>query len=213
MATSWRQQYLRYRKYLTDLVTLYKRRRDLRMYMELLMSLAAIVIFALFALRPTFLTIAQLIRDIKAKNATIDQMDEKIQNLATAQSTYNQRSTDISVLKLAVPSAPSPETFARQIEGVAQKDQVVLLGTSMGKAVLAGTTEAQKEDDLPPGAVGLEVSISATGSYDSLATFLTDLENMRRPIKTDSLSVSATQQDQPDSTIVLVLTGRIPYTK
>jgi hypothetical protein len=60
MALGWRQGYSRYRAYFLNIYNLYKQRPDLRMFLEILLSLGAIAIFAAFAVRPTALTIVQL---------------------------------------------------------------------------------------------------------------------------------------------------------
>lgn len=212
MAT-WREQYGRYRKYLTNFVSLYKRRNDIKMFMELLLSLTSIALFSLFAIKPTFLTVAQLIRDIKAKNQTIDQLDQKIQSLSQAQSILVQNKSLIDLLNSAVPTSPNADFYLRQIEGVAKKDGVNVLGVSTGEAAIQGAPDT-KTEDFTEGAQGLGVSVSVTGNYESLQNFLADIENLLRPIQIDSTAVSSTSQEIETTTkIVLVITGRIPYLK
>ncbi len=80
MALGWRKDYLRYRSYFLNVLNLYKRKEDLRMFLEIMLSLSAISFFSIFALRPTFLTIATLLKEINAKKGTIITMDTKIKN-------------------------------------------------------------------------------------------------------------------------------------
>ena len=206
----WREQYGHYRKYLTNFVSLYKRRDDVKMFMELLLSLGAIALFSFFAIKPTFLTIAQLLRDIDAKNETISQLDQKIQNLSQGQTICTQNRSAISLLDTAVPENPAADVYLRQIEGVAKRNGTTVLGVSTGEAVIEGVDETKKEE-LPEGAHALEISVSITGTYQSLQAFLKDVENLLRPISVDSAAVSATTQEAQTTKIVLVVTGRIPY--
>ena len=81
MNQSWRREYLRYKSYFLNVMGRYKERADVKVYLEILLSLATISVFAIFALRPTILTIAGLLKEIETKKETLAKMDEKISNL------------------------------------------------------------------------------------------------------------------------------------
>jgi len=115
------KSYFRGQKYIYDIVALYRRRADLRAYLELLLSIATIGVFALMALRPTVLTISNLLTEINTKEETSKQMDQKIQNLQTAQSILSQQKNNIAILASAVPTSPDLASYVRQIEGVAKR--------------------------------------------------------------------------------------------
>ena len=184
------------------------------MFLEITLSLVTISFFAVFALKPTLLTIAELTKEIKTKEETVTKMDEKIQNLERGQQIYTQEQTRISLLKDAIPSAPVPDSFVRQIEGVTTKHPITILGMSIGKVTLVGEEKAQKKSDefeaLPGGARGVSFSISATSSYLDLAAFLSTLQNLRRPVKIDAATINSSETDI-GRFIVLVITGRTPY--
>lgn len=214
MALGWRRGYLRYRSFFLDVIAVYKRRKDLRMFLEITLSLATISFFAVFALKPTLLTIAELIKEIKTKEETVAKMDEKIQSLDRAQNVYLQEQVNISLLKDAIPSAPVPDSFVRQIEGATTKHPITILGMSMGEATLIGEEKIQRRGEelkaLPGGAKGITFSISATSGYQDLAAFLSTLQNLRRPVKIDATTVNSSETDI-GRFIILVVTGRTPY--
>ncbi len=214
MALGWRRGYLRYKSYFLNVISVYKRRKDLRMFLEITLSLVAISFFAVFALKPTLLTIAELTKEIKTKEETVAKMDEKIQNLERGQQIYTQEQTKISLLKDTIPSAPVPDSFVRQIEGVTTKHPVTILGMSIGEVILVGEEKVQKRgkelEALPGGARGITFSISATSSYLDLAAFLSTLQNLRRPVKIDAATINSSETDI-GRFIVLVITGRTPY--
>jgi len=87
-ATNWREDYNRYQRLFWKNYNLFKEREDIRNYVELVLSLISIIIFAVFALRPTILTIIELNKEIKTKEETVKQMDTKIKNLQKAQKPY-----------------------------------------------------------------------------------------------------------------------------
>lgn len=214
MALGWRRGYLRYKSYFLNVIVVYKRRKDLRMFLEVILSLATISFFAVFALKPTLLTIAELTKEIKTKEETVAKMNEKIQNLERGQQIYTQEQTRISLLKDAIPSAPVPDSFVRQIEGATTKHPITILGMSIGEVTLVGEEKVQRKDGdleaLPGGARGITFSISATSNYLNLAAFLSTLQDLRRPVKIDAVTINSSETDI-GKFIVLVITGRTPY--
>lgn len=217
MAGGWRSNYLRYRSFFLNIYNVYKRRPDLKMFMEILLSLGTISFFAAFALRPTALTIVDLLEQIDEKETTIEKMDQKIQNLQTAQTLYVQETARISLLDSAVPEQPSPHGLVRQVEGLANTQGVRILGISVGEVLLVGTEDRPKRTTsevqaFPQGSGELSFSASVTADYASLDAFFSGLENLRFPVKIDNASINASETDE-GRTLVLVVSGRVPYLK
>ncbi|HJX59199.1 hypothetical protein A2V61_03735 [Candidatus Woesebacteria bacterium RBG_19FT_COMBO_47_8] len=215
MALGWRKEYLRYREFFLNIVALYKRNQDLRMFLEVLLSLGTVSFFTFFALKPTLVTVAGLYKEIKSKQETVAKMDTKIKNIAAAQTTFNTESSRILLTQISVPDLASPETFVRQIEGLAASSSINLLGISIGQLTLAGeakkvpTSETDTEP-LPEGVPPLVFSISVNGTYAGLASFLSELENLRRPVKIDNVGFTASQTEEGKK-LVLLISGRVPY--
>lgn len=217
MALGWRKEYSRYKDYFLNIVAVYKQKQDLKMFMEILLSLGTVSFFAVFALKPTLVTIAGLAKEIKSKEETVAKLDTKIQNLTTAQTLLDQEITRLPLIEGAVPRVASPETFVRQIEGLAVKNSVSLLGISIGEVTLLGESKGPKKTDvgvnpLPEGANGVSFSLSIAGEYSRLSSFLVDLEKLRRPISVDSTGISSSETDEGKILVVLV-SGRFPYIK
>ena len=84
MALGWKKDYLRYKSFFLNVLAIYKQRTDLHLFSEILLSLITILLFGIFAIRPTLLTIAQLVKDIRGKEATLALMDQKINSLNRA---------------------------------------------------------------------------------------------------------------------------------
>lgn len=211
---SWQRDYLRYKSFFLDILRVYRERPDFRAYLELVLSLVAITIFSAFAIRPTILTILELNKEINTKEDTLAKLNTKITNLQSANEELVAVSEDLTYVKQAVPSLAEPEQFIRQIEGLTSKHSVSILGLSASDVVLlgsAGSVKRSKETvELPRNASEVPITLSVTASYPSLLSFLKDLENLRRPIKIDSLSFNSTQTDEVKK-IILVISGRTPY--
>lgn len=214
MALGWRKEYLRYKEFFLNILVLYQRKKEVRMFLEILLSSLTIVFFGLFALRPTLLTIAELYRQVKSKEETVQKLDQKISVLAYVQTVFNSQSQRISLIDQVAPVSPSPENFVRQLEGVASKNNTKILGISVHEVVLKGATVVKKESSeissLPEGTHGLSFAISANSDYLSLINFLSDLEKLRRPIKIDNFAFSSSLIGEK-KVLVLVVSGRVPY--
>jgi hypothetical protein len=213
MAVGWRGQYYRYRELSMHLLALYRQRNDLQAFLEIILSLATLIVFIVFALKPTALTMVSLNKEIDEKKSTLDTLNQKIDNLQTANNLYVQNQDVIPDINAAIFTAPKPDTFSKQIVGIAQRNSVDLVGMSIGQVAIFGkppTKISQTEEviPLPEGAESMEVSITVKGSYSDLIAFLRDLENLRIPIKVDTLNLS-TSTTEPG--VTELITGRVPY--
>lgn len=216
MGPAWRTNYIRYKRFFLTFFARYQDRQDLRMFLEILLSLVTISLFSLFALRPTLITIAELIKEIESKKETVAQMDAKIENLSSAQTTYDQEINKIRLLETSIPNNPDPDKFIRQIEGLASKDSVQILSMSTSETTLVGkdsTETEQSQDGIILGASGnITFSTRVAADYPNLFNFLSDLDEIRRPVDIDSLSFDISKTEEGVS-LVLIVNGRVPYMK
>lgn len=214
MATNWRGQYSKYREFSLNLLAIYKERQDVKAFLELVLSLSTLIVFIVFALKPTALTMISLTSEINEKQNTLNGLNQKISDLQTANSIFSQNQNVIPDIDNAIFTVPQPVTIAKQIIGVAKNDSVTILGVSIGKAVIigkgGGTKEAENIKPLPESANALPVSISVKGSYSDLNKFVKDIENLRIPVYVDSLTINSSQSETAN-TIVQLINGRVPY--
>jgi hypothetical protein len=224
MEASWRRNYLRYKSFFLNMLTQYKERSDWKAYLEILLSLLTVSIFSIFALRPTLLTIAELIKQIEEKKETVAQMDAKISSLSAAQSIYDRERNNIKLLNnFSVPQKAEYDIFARQIEGLSSRYQIGITSFSLGEAQILGrpilkpkpgTTEASKDTSASEGDM-LSFSINSTLSvdqYPSVINFLRDFENLRTISQVENLDLRIKEEEKTNQkTLILLLEGAIPY--
>lgn len=216
MALGWRKDYLRYKELFLRLLLVYRKREDIKIFLELFLSLITIIFFSIFALKPTILTISQLVADNKEKQETINKMNQKINNISKAQSVYEKNLTKISIIENSIPDTPTPENLLRQIEGVAYINSVTIIGSSVSEVTLIGEEKKKQSKDeiknLPENTSVLSFSVSVTGSFESLFSFLSNLENLRRPLIINSLNLTSSETDL-GKIIVMIISGQTPYIK
>ncbi len=214
MATGWHGQYYRYREFFLDIVNIYKQRSDLRAFVEIILSISTITVFLIFALKPTALTIISLTREIREKERVVASLDQKIKDLKTAAAVFSQNQASVPNINFAVSTSPSPETIAKQIQGLAVKNSTAIQGLSIGQVTLVGndlkTKKSTDTKPLPEGASEMPIGISVRGDYPALLSFIKDLGNLRVANKIDILGIS-TATSESGRVIIAVISGRVPF--
>lgn len=226
MIPIWRKNYQRYRSYFSHLIAQYKNRDDAIAYIEIMLSLVTISIFSLFALRPTLITIAQLLKEIEANNQTIAAMDKKIQNITRAQTLYDKERSKIMMVFESVPTGASPETIIRQIEGISEKHKVAISQISIGKATILGANASIASNASKGIQVSFpqspnqdifysEVSVAANvplDAYPLIQKFLHDIEKQRIPLIITQVNIANVKEKERRS-LVLNMKFYLPYTE
>ncbi len=214
MAPSWKRDYVRYKDYFLNIVSSYNAKPNLKIYLELILSLSTIAIFSFFAIRPTILTIVELSKELKAKEETSALLQKKIADLQIAGATLQRESQNTIYVDQAVPEKANPEVFIKQVETLATQNSLTILGFASSDVPLVGRPEINKKaaglKKLANNANELPFTFSASGSYQNIFNFVTQIENLRRPIKFDSFVVSSNTTDT-GKVIVLTIAGRVPF--
>jgi len=214
MNGSWKKDYLRYKDFFLNVLVAYKTKPNLRIYLELTLSIITVMVFAMFAIRPTILTIIDLNKEIKAKEETSKKLKQKVTNLQTASALMQQKSADIQYIYMAVPATGKPEQLISQIESLAINNSLKMVSFSTSEVLMVGKDlQVKKTKDfkgLSNNANELPFSVSLRGSYVDMYSFLNQIENVKRPIKIDSFVINSNVTDE-GKILTLSVSGRVPY--
>lgn len=213
MALGWRGSYARYKEFFLNIAALYKKKAELRAFLEIILSLSTITIFLLFALKPTAITIISLLQQIKEKQATITGLTQKVSDLQKASDLLQQNQASVQNINIAVPTLAKPNILAGQVLGLAAKNSVDILSFSINQITLVGTSVSKNYSDfkpLPGDAKEMPFSVSVRGSYPNLIAFIKDFEKLRIATKIDTLGISSSVTEK-GLTIVTVISGRTPF--
>lgn len=207
---NYKKEYSRYRHYFLDIVSLYKRRQDVRLFLGTLLTLLATSFLINFALRPSLVTIASLRSQIKEKEVILEKMNQKIQALDSARSLVLAAESSITLLNESVPNIPLPDNFSRQVEGLIQRNSVTLTTLSINEVQLVGQSQKSLKDaSVAEGASDFTITLVIQGGYENLKKFISEFEKLLRPIKVTSFSFSIRRDDQ--QTLVATITAKVPY--
>jgi len=218
MYPGWRKNYLRYKSYFLNVAGQYKQRADIKVYLEILLSLATVTVFSIFALRPTLLTIAELIKEIETKNETISLIDSKIQDLSKAQLLSDRQKANISLLQIAIPQEPSPDIFTRQVELLTQRHLTPLSSFTIGKATILGettsnTTNEEEETSIESAKLTFSVKTDdSISNFSDSVNLLGEIEKLRRPVGIESFTFSTSEDKEEEKQILtFTISGFLPY--
>lgn len=185
------------------------------MFLELILSISTLIVFALFALRPTILTIIELVKQIQAKEELIAVMDGKIENLSRAQSNYFSYQDGIQSLSQAIPTGAMPDDLVYQLQGVILQNTATLDTTSAQNVQILGENSGFVPiTEEAPGTGNYTVIADASANYASLEQIVEDILRLRTPINIDTLSISKVpvQDDQEDTDILKInISGKTVY--
>jgi Tfp pilus assembly protein PilO len=185
MATNKRQQQIR-----TTLVQFYNQ-PIAKVSLELFLSIGAVIFFALFAIRPTLITMSELVKEIEDKEALDQQLSQKVAALATVQNEYLVVENRLEVLDEAIPNQPELETTLKIIEKVASDNDLVITSVQV-QELPQPTDETIPFEDKER--VSLPINVIVAGEYTAIRNFIDDLNNSRRALIVDSIVFSVSQE-------------------
>ncbi len=170
---------------------------------ELLFSIFAVIFFAVFAIRPTILTMSNLIKEIDDKQALEQKLVEKIASLSTVQRQYLDAQNRLGVLDKAIPSSPELDNALLLVEKVASDNNIAIL-TAVAKDVPkedpANTPFSQKVRLSKP------ITFTVTGTYPDIAKFVEGIRSLQREMVVESVSFALTDslgKKRLNSTIII----------
>ena len=140
-----------------------------------ILTVFTVVGFTIFAILPTFKTIASLKREIEDAKTVEAKLQQKIHSLTQAEDLYAQAAANVSVLNQALPAEPEFERLAWQLQWLAGQD---------GVTIINGSFSEFQTDFIP-------VSLGIRGSYLAIKAFVADLNRLDRLIAVEEITISS----------------------
>lgn len=175
---------VRKRKQLFNTLSRFYQNPVAKVSLELFLSVATIIFFALFAIKPTLLTMSDLVKEIEDKKSLDKKLSQKVAALSTAQATYVGLQSRIGVLDDALPTGPHLIETLKIIEKIASEQGLVI--STIGVSVVPDEIESKtKFSDLKR--VPLVLKIGVEGDYLAIRDFVGELQLSRRSLITETI--------------------------
>jgi len=148
------------------------------------LTIFAIAFFLIFAILPTFKTIASLNREIKDTELINSQLQKKIVSLNKAEEVYAEAGASLSKIDNVLPETESFERLAWQIYWLANKNNLEVNSGNFGEFGLIGFSQDKNK------AQELVLEMTVGGEYRQIKQWLTDLEKFDRLIEIKELTIN-----------------------
>lgn len=182
-----------YEKYL-DLIPDLKKEKAQK-YITIVLTLVTATILGLFAINPTFSTIANLQKQIDDNNFVQQKLQQKINDLALLQNKYNNLQTDLPLVYNAVPKTTEISLFIADAQAVAKDSSLSITSLQTSEINLSNSTLKESSFDF---------TLTANGSYSNMANFLDEISHFQRVVAIKDIIIS-TQNDS----LVLSFNGTV----
>lgn len=178
-----------------------------RVSVELFLTIGLVMFLAIFAIRPTLITMSNLIKEIDDKKAHHEKLEKKIVSLATAQSEYSSFEDRLPYLDQAISSKPELVYSLKVIEKLASDNNVVMSGMTVSELPTEETTDTPFSTRVLN---TLPISLNMVGDYISIRNFTEAIRNNRHAYMIENISFNL-NKDETVQILNTSLTLSAPY--
>jgi len=155
------------------------------------------VFFLIFAIRPTVLTIVELVAEIETRRQIEEDLQGKLNQIMTAQKEYNQIYDKLYLADQA--------SFARRLEGERCLANLQLDSLNYSQIILTKKKDAAAGDSI------IDFSTSLEGKFFDIKIFLQRLFEQRRITYIDSLKIEQFAKKDESKGLQVDLEGKTFY--
>jgi Tfp pilus assembly protein PilO len=160
-------------------------------FTTLVFTITALSFFGLFAISPTLSTIANLNKQLSDNKFVDQQLQDKINNLYLLQQKYSQLTPDLPYVLDSFPKNPQIPLLVAQIQSLAQSSNIAITSLQTFEVQVPNTSnDAQKF-------YAFTFTLSASGSYGDLSTFVNSMIKMQRIVSINILSLTRNAGEGP----------------
>lgn len=178
-----------------------------RVSFELFLTVGLILFLGFFAIKPTIVTMSDLLKEIETKKELDNNLTKKIAALQTAQSEYIKVEPQIDLLNYAIPEQPQIILSTKLIEKIAAESKVVIKSLNISELpddIDPNTPFSQKSKQ------SVNISANISGDYVSIRQFVEALRNSRKSFVIESI-VFALEEDRGNKKLSANVTIEAPY--
>lgn len=200
---------IRYFRYSTYIPTFIKG-RFVRDYGAIVFTIFTMIIFIVFAIKPTLETIFVLQKKEEDANKVLQRLDQKTNDLTLAIQNFENLSESIkNRIQLAIPDNVIIRTIASSLEVAAQEN-----GASISALQLQSITVEPKkvEDYWVENLAEIEFTFNIAGSYPQLVSVLAGLKSKSRLITINAVSFHSTEEEKNQG-LVMSISGKAYFIK
>lgn len=159
---------------------------------ELFFTICATIFFALFAIRPTIITMTELVKEIEDKREATEALKKKVAALSTVQNEYFSLQDQFYLLEETMPTEVHFESVLQSVEKAASDLKLGVLSIQLQEVPLP---EAEKLAFSKKSPVVANITITVTGNYNQIKEYIDQITSLRPLLSIDSVAVSSGGND------------------
>lgn len=185
MGFDYKTEYQRYQQYYLNLNRFYQK-PVARVSIFVVMSFMTVAFFSVFAIRPTLMTIAALIKEIEDKQKISTTLEKKIEDLSRIRADYSGWEAEKTAAKAALPDRPELARLILQVEVVAAQMEIKIVNWQIQPVtVVAKADQKNQKEEM------IKFNLTAGGRFDRLKEFLDTVEKIDRLVVVKGMSLSS----------------------
>lgn len=175
-------------------------------YGSTIFTLIMIIIFTLFAIKPTVETILVLQKKLENSKEVLQKVTQKARNLSLGKENYdNLEGLLNNKIQPAIPDSISLTSLVSTLEGAALKQQASISALQIQPQSLAA------KDISKTGTIAeIEFTFNIEGNYTNLVSVLQDLKSSSRLVSINSLSFNKVTDE---GALIMSIRGKAYYIK
>ncbi len=205
MANKYRKKYQYYKKHYLEVFQSIYKKPSTRVSLGLALSFITVIFFGFVALKPTIITIINLLQEIKTKKVILQKLEQKVVALNQAQVAFAKAQESLSFIKKALPENSEFLKLEREIEFLSFKNNLILADVRFDRFALLEKVTEEKREKQP-----LDFKLTLAGTYEDLKNFLADLENLDRIIVLEKVDFSK-ETEVKGASLQIMITGSAYY--
>lgn len=202
-----RPELKRYSRYYTVLEPYFASPKT-RSSISLILTLSSLIIFGIFAIRPTVTTIFELTKELATLQRVNTKLGGKIAALAKAQEILESEKRSLSILEEAAPLKPDVAHVVKEVEGATAISNVSIASMQFQRV---DYSQIQLNSPGEITAVQIPVTLSIRGAQAPIASFLSALYNSRRFFTTGNLEIMGNRFKDTETGQTLQISLSAPY--
>ena len=173
-------------------------RPEIKVSVEVILSVFAIAFLLLVAVRPTLATVAELKKKIEDYEVVDKKLNSKITQLTRAEKELRENSADLYLFQKGVPDSFDYADLAKRVEIVAIEEGINLETLSFSRADITGEEVTVEKKDKKGSFVEGEflLRFSLNGEEVKIISFLEKVEKLDRVIKLENVSVKKVEDKE-----------------
>jgi len=201
------------RRYQLDLRRYY-RIPSVRVSLGIVLSLFIIAFFLIFAIRPTFATIAKLYKEIEESQKTLTTLEAKVKSLIKANDLMTKITPLLEKIDAGIPTSEAGvQDLAASIEAMAAQAGVSVESVTVGESLLNSTIAKPYAADKKGEVIELPYTIRVSGTFHNCMQMLQNMFRIARIASIENVSISKEGTKKQVTTIStgMTITGQAYY--